>query len=111
MDWVLEQANAKFGPREFARGEAPCVNMVAHNLAYDLSQIISSIYNIKSVEQGTKVWGLDAYYRNDVGHMMRIHFSDSYKLISSPLRVFYKMFDITSTKEVMPHSIMTHEFV
>jgi hypothetical protein len=60
LDWCIERANEFYGPREFARAEAPCVNMVAHNLGFDISQVIQYLYKVTTIEQKTNLWGMDA---------------------------------------------------
>jgi hypothetical protein len=60
LDWCIERANEFYGPREFARAEAPCVNKVAHNLGFDISQVIQYLYKVTTVEQKTNLWGMDA---------------------------------------------------
>eukprot|EP00965_Chrysotila_dentata_P184171 6080734-Pleurochrysis_carterae.AAC.1 len=50
----------------------------------------------------------DSVFRPKV---VNLYLKDSYKMISSPLRDFPKMFKIEAQKEVMPYDLYTREFV
>jgi len=88
------------------------VRMIAHNCSYDFTFLIQYLYNIESIEDGKNLYRADAsfkLYKNKPE--LKLIFKDSYKLISSPLKKFPKMFFPSEKikKEVMPYSFYTAE--
>eukprot|EP00965_Chrysotila_dentata_P068057 2251465-Pleurochrysis_carterae.AAC.1 len=77
----------------------------------DLLEVFPEAIDCRDIFDQTTEWFemSDSVFRPKV---IKISFKDSYKMISSPLRDFAKMFKLENVqKEVMPYDLYTREFV
>ena len=79
--------------------------LIAHNLAFDLRQIIDKLIIVNIIQKGTSIIACKAIYKKKT-----FHFQDSYKLISTKLSAFTKMFGLKKCeKEVMVYKLYTEK--
>eukprot|EP00965_Chrysotila_dentata_P128272 4240589-Pleurochrysis_carterae.AAC.1 len=76
----------------------------------DLLEVFPDAIDCRDIFDQTNEWfeRSDSVFRPKV---VKLILKDSYKMISSPLRDFPKMFKLEDVKEVMPYDLYTREFV
>lgn len=80
----------------------------AHNAGYDFKFITPYLMNMKPIMRGSGLICCTAKFHNIVlDKYVNLYIKDSYKLISSPLSKFGKMFSLDQEKELLPYSIYT----
>lgn len=72
---------------------------IAHNLAYDFSQIMQYVPITTMIKNGSQVKAITW----QINQHRVINFHNSYALIPAPLREFAEMFHLESEKEIMPY--------
>ena len=88
----------------------PEIEMIAHNLTYDVSFIIKYLVDLDVTEKGTSIICGSATFENE-GKVIRISFKDSYKMFQCKLADVPKQVGLDSQKEAMPYDLYTTEFV
>ena len=84
--------------------------LIAHNLAYDFRFLYPYLFNMRITMKGNKIVMGTAMFKNDnLGKNIKVHFKDSYFLISMPLRKFASAFMLDSKKEVMPYNLYSEK--
>ena len=73
-----------------------------HNLGYDSVFLVRFMNIRQEIREGTHCKMICGTYQSK-----KLVFKDSYAMISSPLRDFSKMFNLTVKKEIMPYSLYT----
>lgn len=82
----------------------------AHNLKYDYSFLMRYMFAVNKIERnGALMGGTCTYYNPCYKKTFNITLRDSYKMISSPLKSFTKIFKLTEEKEIMPYDLYTKE--
>jgi hypothetical protein len=115
LDWVLDSTRATF-TGDMVQHKKPVVQLIAHNITYDISFLLAFLCNVDLTERGTSViLGHGDYCLHQ--QWVRLEFKDSLKMISEPLANFAKMFNLrdennqTFGKEIMPHTLYSTAFV
>jgi len=80
---------------------------IAHNLRYDLQFLIKYLNNVSDmIKTGNKIKSISGeFYNRNTGKTIKLHFKDSYGIITMPLKKFGKCFNLNVKKEVMPYEI------
>ena len=91
------------------KGMVQTVMIVAHNMRYDFTFILSYIQCAKPLLKGTSLMGGSGRLYLSEGRFIELVFMDSYNLIASKLSGFGKMFNLEQGKEVMPYSLYSTE--
>lgn len=93
------------------KGKSPkTIIIYAHNAGYDIRFIEEHLTQLEKIENGHSLICASGKYIN-YGRIINIEIRDSYKLITSPLAGFAKMFKLTVQKEYMPYSLYNIETV
>lgn len=80
----------------------------AHNLSYDINFILNIL---TAVFEGSIIKGSKVYMIKGMYNKKHLTFKDTYCMISSPLRLFPKMFHLdTGRKECYPYNYYTYPF-
>jgi hypothetical protein len=87
------------------------IKLIAHNAGYDFrTGIFKYLSQVNTIEKGSSLLTATAKFYNYSKLPLDIVVSDSYSLISSPLRNFGKLFpNIKQEKEVMPYVLYNTE--
>ena len=82
----------------------------AHNAGYDYKFLTPYLMNMKPIIKGNGLICCSAIFFNiELNKRISIYIKDTYKLISTPLSKFGKMFSLEQEKEILPYSIYTSE--
>jgi len=81
------------------------INLIAHNSTYDFRFIQEYLYNIKTIEKGNSLVVAEGYYWSYNKKMIKVVITDSWKMISMPLKKFKKTFNLKMKKEIMPYEL------
>ena len=85
------------------------MTFIAHNCGYDYRFCREFSYNNKFIQNGhSLICGSGVIYDNQ-DRKVKINFKDSYKMISTGLRNFFKMFHLEVFKEYIPYALYTTE--
>lgn len=80
----------------------------AHNAGYDFRFLTSHLFAINPILKGSGMISATAmFYNKKIDKTIKLYIKDSYKLISSPLSEFGKMFNLDQKKELLPYSLYT----
>lgn len=85
--------------------------LIAHNAGYDLRFIMKHLSQIKLIERGKMLLRGEAKFFYRAGVSCNIQIQDSYALITSPLRDFGDMFNLSVEKEILPYNLYTENNV
>ena len=85
-----------------------------HNMKYEMQFIFKYLTNIqdrnnlKIIQSGGSIYNVSGYYINkETKFASELFFKDSYKLISSPLSKFDKIFGLKIAKDICPYDLYT----
>ena len=106
----LENRVKLYGVDKADAKNAPTLIIYAHNAGYDSRFLEEHIKNLEKIENGHSLICASGKYVGS-GKVINIQIRDSYKLISSPLRKFFKMFKMEVEKEYMPYLLYTLDTV
>lgn len=84
--------------------EPAIINLVAHNSTYDFRFIQQYLYQLETIEKGNNLVVANGVYIKDK-KMIKIVITDSWKMISMPLKNFKKTFKLKTKKEIMPYEL------
>ncbi len=86
---------------------------VAHNLRYDLQFIVKYLDNMSDmIKTGNKIKSISGEFRNkNTGKVIKLHFKDSYGIITMPLKKFGSCFNLDVKKEIMPYEIYNKDTI
>jgi hypothetical protein len=76
-----------------------------HNLKYDKNFLFNHLIITKYTDRDNTLYSIKAKCARPDKSYARIEFRDSYKVISSPLSKFGKMFGLQHAKEIMPYGL------
>ena len=85
--------------------------LIAHNAGYDLRFIMKHLCQVTLIERGKMLLRGNAKFYIRAGDYVDIQIQDSYALITSPLRDFGDMFNLSVEKEILPYNLYTEENV
>lgn len=106
----LDQRVKRYGIKTEKYKEALTIIIYAHNAGYDIRFIEEHLSQLTKIENGHSLICASGLYKS-FGKVIKIEIRDSYKLISSPLAGFNKMFSIEVQKEYMPYLLYNLETV
>lgn len=81
------------------------INLIAHNSTYDFRFIQEYLYGIKTIEKGNSLVVAEGCYWSYNKKMIKVVITDSWKMISMPLKNFKKTFKLKTKKEIMPYEL------
>lgn len=76
------------------------IQLIAHNATYDYQFLVRHLEMKNEISRGSRLISANGSFNK-----MKVSIKDSYHLISTPLRKFAKMFNLSQPKEVMPYDI------
>ena len=84
-----------------------------HNLKYDIQFLIKYLSQASNyIKTGSMIKTIGGYfYNNDTGLRVKILFKDSVSIIPDKLSNFSKMFNLTSSKEILPYEIYNNDTI
>ena len=88
------------------KGKTPkTIIIYAHNAGYDIRFIEEHLSQLEKIQSGGHSLICASGKYMNFGKIINIEIRDSYKLITSPLAGFAKMFNLKVQKEYMPYSL------
>ena len=106
----LDSRLKDYGIKKEKGKTAKTIIIYAHNAGYDIRFIEEHLSQLEKIENGHSLICASGKYMN-FGKIINIEIRDSYKLITSPLAGFAKMFNLKVQKEYMPYSLYNLETV
>jgi hypothetical protein len=85
------------------------IRLVAHNITYDLKFIFDHLYRANFIQRGNQIMSGSGFFWN-YGSKVKIHFQDSYTLITDKLCNFGKMFKLEQEKEFIPYDLYNYDY-
>ena len=85
------------------------IKLIAHNISYDLKFIFNHLYRANFIQRGNQIMSGSGFFWN-FGTKVKIHFQDSYTLITDKLSNFGKMFGLEQQKEFIPYDLYNHGY-
>ena len=85
------------------------IKLIAHNITYDLKFIFNHLYRANFIQRGNQIMSGSGFFWN-FGSKVKIHFQDSYTLITDKLSNFGKMFGLEQQKEFIPYDLYNYGY-
>lgn len=105
----LEAVADAFGLPEHQQKRAPVVQLIAHNMNFDMSFVLKYIHKLNMTEKGLQFIQGHAEYTSRIKNKIQINFKDSIRMYDMSLAAFAKSQGINLDKDLMPHHLMKHD--